>query len=135
MPGVLYRSRDGLGGFEARGATLFSENMRHSALRRVGDTLYVYYSNAFDRPERILLSRIELTADWEDWVESEPELVLEPELAYEGADLGLEPSRRGSAKNRVRQLRDPCVYEERGRTYLFYSVAGEGGIAGAVADL
>jgi len=134
MPGVLYRSRDGLGGFEARGSTLFSQNIRHSALRLVEDVLYVYYSNAFDCPERILLSKIELTEEWEDWKDSEPELVLQPELEYEGANLDLVPSSRGSVKTRVRQLRDPCIYEEGGRTYLFYSVAGESGIAGAVAD-
>jgi hypothetical protein len=133
MPGEFYRSRDGVGDFEA-GPTLFSEHMRHSALRLAGDTLYVYYSNAFDCPERILLSRIELTDNWRDWRESEPELVLQPELGYEGADLTLEPSRRGSVKQPVRQLRDPCIYEEGGRIYLFYSVAGESGIAGAVVD-
>ena len=134
MPGVLCRSRDGLGGFEARGRTLFSENIRHSALLLAGDTLQIYHSNAFDCPERILLSRIELSRDWEDWRESEPELVLQPELEYEGAGLDLEPSRRGSVKQPVRQLRDPCIYEEGGRIYLFYSVAGESGIAAAVSD-
>jgi hypothetical protein len=30
---------------------------------------------------------------------------------------------------RVRQLRDPALFEEEGRTYLLYSVAGESGIA------
>jgi hypothetical protein len=37
----------------------------------------------------------------------------------------------GWAPERVRQLRDPCVYRdaESGRDYLLYSVAGEAGIA------
>lgn len=30
-----------------------------------------------------------------------------------------------------RELRDPCIFREEGRTYLLYSVAGERGIAGA----
>ena len=30
-----------------------------------------------------------------------------------------------------RELRDPCIFREDGRTYLFYIVAGERGIAGA----
>jgi hypothetical protein len=33
------------------------------------------------------------------------------------------------AAQAVHQLRDPAVYEEDGRTYLLYSVAGESGIA------
>jgi hypothetical protein len=33
----------------------------------------------------------------------------------------------------VRQLRDPAIYQEDGRTYLLYSVAGEHGIA--IAEL
>jgi len=33
----------------------------------------------------------------------------------------------------VRQLRDPGIYRENGKTYLLYSVAGENGIA--IAEL
>ena len=132
MPGQLYRSEDGLGRFEP-GPTLFTENMRHSALRLAGDTLSVFYSNAFDCPESILVSNVELNEDWESWQESRLEMVLGPEHEYEGADLELAPSKRGAAKTRARQLRDPCIFEEDGQTYLFYSVAGEHGIAGAAA--
>ena len=35
---------------------------------------------------------------------------------------------RGEIDRLVRQLRDPCVYEEDGRTYLLYSGGGESGI-------
>ena len=128
MPGQFYRSRDGLTGF-AEGPTLFSENMRHSAVRLEGDALSVFYSNAGDCPERILLSEIDLTPDWMDWRESAPALVLEPETDYEGAGLPLEPSQRGLTEVRAHQLRDPAIYEENGATYLLYSVAGEAGIA------
>ncbi len=31
----------------------------------------------------------------------------------------------------VRQMRDPGMYEEDGRTFLLYSIAGEAGIAAA----
>ena len=64
-----------------------------------------------------------------EWRESEPALVLEPEMEYEGALLPLEPSLRGLTEVSVRQLRDPAIYEEDGDTYLLYSVAGEDGIA------
>ena len=59
---------------------------------------------------------------------SQPLDVLKPEKNYEGIRYALKPSRWGSA-TRVRQIRDPCVFEEDGKVYLFYSVAGEMGIA------
>ena len=128
MPGVFYRSEDGLGGFE-EGPTLFSGNMRHAAVRLVGDALHVFYSDAGDCPERILRATIDLWGDWSEWEASEPELILEPEAAYEGADLPMRPSVRGLASEPVRELRDPAIFEEDGRVYLLYSVAGEQGIA------
>ena len=128
MPGQFYRSRDGLTGFVG-GPTLFSEDMRHCAARLKGDTLSVYYSNAGDCPERILVSEIDLTPDWMDWRESAPSQVLAPETDYERADMPLEPSQRGLTEVRVRQLRDPAIFQENGETYLLYSVAGEAGIA------
>ena len=128
MPGTFYRSRDALTGFQ-EGPTRFTEHMRHSAVMLDGDVLSVFFSNAGDRPERILLSTIRLTPDWTRWRESAPQILLEPETPYEGADLPLEASRRGAAPGRVRQLRDPCIYREGGRTYLLYAVAGESGIA------
>lgn len=128
MPGIFYRSQDGLTDFR-QGPVLFSEDQRHTALKLDGDTLSVFYSNAHDCPERILLARIELTPDWMDWRASKAEVVLEPETDYEGADLPLQPSRRGWSPERVRQLRDPGIYREGEDTYLLYSVAGESGIA------
>jgi hypothetical protein len=47
--------------------------------------------------------------------------------------LALDPSRRGNVMVPVRQLRDPGIYREGGRTYLLYSVAGEHGIG--IAEL
>ena len=128
MPGIFYRSRDGLGDFE-RGPTLFTPDMRHTALKRDGHTLEVFYTNAGDCPERILLSSIDLRPDWHDWRATDPVVVLEPELAYEGAELPREPSVRGIVREPVCQLRDPAIFREHGRTYLLYAVAGEHGIA------
>ena len=128
MPGVFYRSRDGLTNFE-EGPTLFTRNMRHTALRVDGQTLSVFYTNAGDCPERILLATIDLTPDWMTWVASEPIVLLEPELAYEGGELPREPSKRGLVMEPVCQLRDPAIFSEDGRTYLLYAVAGEHGIA------
>ena len=126
-PGMLYKSADGLTGFEAVPSP-FAPKMRHNALLPVGDVLYVFYSNIGDRPERILLSKVKLTDDWRDWKPTKPVTVLKPETQYEGADLPLKPSVSGWSPERVRQLRDPAIFQENGRIYLLYSVAGESGI-------
>lgn len=132
MPGVMYRSRDGLTGFE-EGPTLFPSTTRHVGLKLDGDRLSVFHTHAGDCPERILLSIIALTPDWRAWQAGEAVAVLEPELEYEGGHLPLEPSKRGLVMGPVRQLRDPAIYREGDRMYLLYAVAGEYGIA--IAEL
>lgn len=122
----LLRSADGVSRFEF-GKTLLP-GMRHCAVTVDGDELLVFFTRVGDAPERILLSRINLTGDWKDWVASEPEEVLRPELPYEGADLEIEASLSG-ATGRTHALRDPCIFEEEGDRHLFYSIAGEQGIA------
>jgi hypothetical protein len=128
MPGVFYRSVDGLSRFE-EGPQLFNKNMRHSALLKRDSRLYVFWTQVGDVPERILLSTIDLTEDWADWQETPSVEVLRPELDWEGADAPLEPSVRSVAYGHVNQLRDPAIFEEDGRVYLLYAVAGESGIA------
>jgi hypothetical protein len=128
MPGELYRSTDGFHAFEA-GPTLFNPNMRHAALSRRGDTLFVFWTQVGDTPERILLSQIDLSADWRDWTDSASVEVLRPERPWEGADAPLVPSVRSTAYGQVNQLRDPAVHEENGRIFLLYAVAGESGLA------
>ncbi len=132
MPGIFYRSRDGMKDFE-KGPALFDKNMRHSALKLDGNRLSVFYSNAGDCPEHILLATIELSSDWMNWRESEAVTVLEPEMEYEGTSLPSEPSVRDWVPEPARQLRDPAIFQEDGNTYLLYSVAGEYGIA--IAEL
>lgn len=132
MPGQFYRARDPLGGFSA-GPLRFEKDMRHSAVLKRGGELLVFWTRVGDAPERILLSRIDLTLPWEDWRPSEPLEVLRPERAWEGADAPVVPSQRSVAYGHVNQLRDPAIFEEEGRTYLLYAVAGESGIA--IAEL
>jgi hypothetical protein len=128
MPGIFYRSRDGLTCFE-QGPTRFTPHMRHAALNLEGNRLQVFYSNAHDAPERILLSTVELSADWMTWQPTPPVTLLHPACDYEGSSLPIELSQRGWAPKPVHQLRDPAIYREGNRTYLLYSVAGERGIA------
>jgi hypothetical protein len=124
---VVCRSRDGLVRFEEGPNRL--PGSRHTAMWVEGETLHLLYSMAGDRPERILLSTLDLAEDWTRWQPSPPEVVLEPETDYEGAGLPLMESSYGAAKGPVRQLRDPAVFEDDGERYLLYSVAGEQGIA------
>ena len=130
MPGVVYRSTDGLAGFE-QGPLLFNKDMRHAALLRDGDTLYVFWTQVGEAPERILVSAIDLRGDWMQWKDSPAVEVMRPEHAYEGADAPLEPSIRSTAYGHVNQLRDPAIHVEGDTIYLLYAVAGESGIAAA----
>jgi hypothetical protein len=146
--GVLLRSRDGATPFE-EGPRLFQFSdptlvVRHSAVKLDGNRLMIFYSRIGDEPESILLSTVDLAGDpgtgtaravagWMAWRASEPQVILKPEEKCEGADLPVEKSRSGAAAQPVRQLRDPGIFEESGRTYLLYSVAGERGIA--IAEL
>lgn len=127
MPGQFYRSHDGLANFE-RGPKLFTPRMRHSALKLDGNVLSVFFTNIGDAPERILLSRIRLLPDWQDWRETEPVTVLRPEFPFEGGDAPPEPSIWGQCDDIVCQLRDPAIFREADRDFLLYATAGESGI-------
>ena len=128
MPGIFYRSKDGLTRLEP-GPTLFNPNMRHAGLLRRGDRLYVFWSQVGDTPERILLSTIDLRPHWMAWQAAAPTEVLRPEHAWEGSNEPLAASIRGAIKIPVNQLRDPAVFTEDDRVFLLYTVAGESGIA------
>jgi len=128
MPGIFYRSENGFTDF-VQGPILFNEKMRHSALLPRGHLLDVFYSEVGDCPEHIKMATIDLRADWQEWQPSEPIGVLFPETAYEGGDLPVAPSERGSIHERVCQLRDPGIFVDNEQIYLIYSVAGEAGLA------
>ena len=130
MPGQFYRSRDPLGGFE-EGPLLFNADMRHLALLKRDETLFVFWTEVGEAPERIKLSAIDLSGDWMGWQETPGVEVLRPEFDWEGADAPLEPSVRSTAYGHVNQLRDPAIFEDAdsGRIFLLYAVAGESGIA------
>ena len=128
MPGVIYRCASWTSGFFA-GPRLFNPRMRHCAVLVRKDTLFVFWTQVGDAPERILLSTVDLRGDWMRWRESAPTEVLRPEKDWEGADALLEPSMRSTAYGVVNQLRDPAVYVEDDAVYLLYAVAGESGIA------
>jgi len=128
MPGQFYRSKEALTGF-AEGPRLFNPNMRHAAFLERGDTLFVFWTEVGDAPETILLSAITLSDDWTKWSATPPVEVLRPERPWEGADAPAVRSLRSTAYGHLNQLRDPAIFEENGRVFLLYAVAGESGIA------
>lgn len=133
--GQLARSTDPLGSFEVGPNpfrdTAYANRVRHVGLLLRGDRLHVFFTGIGDAPERVLVSTIELTADWSTWRASAPQDVLRPEAPYECIDRPVAPSEPGDVEEPVRQIRDPFVFDEQGRTMLFYSTCGEQGIAAA----
>jgi hypothetical protein len=136
--GVISRSPDGLQPFKpvSKAVTLASAgdpasaHFRHAGLWLDGDTLWVFYTRIGDAPERILVTKLNLTDEPKTWEASSPVPVLEPERDYEGISAQIAPS-TPIYQTHVRQLRDPFIFHEGERSYLFYAVAGETGIAAA----
>lgn len=123
--GLFARSKDGVTPFESRGNLI--PRMRHSAVLLKDDQLLVFFTRVKDEPERVLVSTIALTGDWKTWQDSTPLEVIKPEKDYEGISYP-KTSQFGPAI-KVQQLRDPCIFQDEGHTYLFYTIAGEMGIA------
>jgi hypothetical protein len=128
MPGQLYRSPDGLGGFE-EGPRLTEEPIRHHAILEHEGQGYLLWTRVGDRPERILVSSLNLDARWQDWRLGETREVHRAEKPWEGADISPDASSYGAIMQRVNQLRDPAIFQQAGKIYLLYAIAGEQGIA------
>ena len=130
--GNLYRSKDGFSKFE-KGSNPFLEiqnpsRIRHVALLLKNNTLYAFYSRVGDLEEHIQYSKIDIHNDWNTWKASQPFSLLKPQFDYEGVNQPIAISASGASKTPVRELRDPAIFEENGKIYLLYSVAGEFGI-------
>lgn len=134
MPGKLFRSRDGLTPFEP-GPLLFTghPSQVHNAVVVSGKTLHIFYTRAGDKPERILHSSLTLSEDWNKWKPAQAQELLSSEIAWEGAELPINPGRIGAEDKPIHALRDPAIFQESGKTYLLYAIAGESGIG--IAEL
>jgi hypothetical protein len=139
--GGLWKSKTGLDEFELV-TNLFNPLMKeevwhnHSgAVRHVGlyldkHILHIFFSKIGDKPERILHTSIDLNNGHDkDWKVGKNTEIVKPEEKYEGAELALKESCAGAAHKPENALRDPYVMCEQNSFYLFYSVAGEQGIA------
>jgi hypothetical protein len=138
--GRLSRAKDPLASFELGPNpfrdSAYANRIRHVALLQRGSRLHVFFTAIRDMPERVLLSTIDLSnADWTMWRATPPVEVLQPETSYECVDLPNTPSEAGDVEGRVRQIRDPFVFEEQGEALLFYAICGEQGIAAARMEL
>ena len=128
MPARLYRSRDGLDGFET-GPRLTAEPIRHHALLLLDEQWYLFWTRVGDRPERILVSELDTRGDWRDWRLGHAQELHRAQRPWEGSDLPADASSYGGVMHAVNQLRDPAIFVENQRIYLLYAVAGEQGIA------
>lgn len=133
--GVLSKASDPLAPFELGpnpfDGSPYAGRVRHVAVLPRGNTLYVFFSAIGDAPEKILLSTIALNSDWHTWRASPPVEVLTPYERYECPNLPVVPSKPGESEGPENALRDPAVFEEKGKVTLFYSVCGEQGIGAA----
>lgn len=133
--GRLARVTDPLDSFELGPdpfrETAYAGRVRHVALVARGSALHVYFTAIGDAPERVMRSTIHLAGDWNSWRATPPVEVLRPAAAYECVELAEAPSEVGDVAVPVRQIRDPFVFEEQGKAFLFYSICGEQGIAAA----
>jgi len=139
--GNLWRSPDGIRPFE-KGGNIFSPDFakdlwhnfpgaaRHFGLCLKDDYLEVFFSRIGDAPERIFYSVVTLnTNEWSEWRCGEISELIRPTEPFEGAHLALSNSASGPSSEGENALRDPDVLSTTDGDYLFYSVAGEKGIA------
>ncbi|MEM9160052.1 MAG: hypothetical protein AAGB46_13485, partial [Verrucomicrobiota bacterium] len=102
--------------------------IRHSTIWIHNEKLYIFYTRKSDAPERILVSEVSLQGDWTQWEAGPAIEVLRPETEYEGIQYPIQPSKSGGGKHQ-QQLRDPYLFQDGEKRYLFYSIAGEMGLA------
>lgn len=127
MPGIVFRSKDGLTDFE-KGPRLISEPARHFATLVRDDVLHLFYSVKGDCPERIVQRAVRWDEDWNGWQVGSRQELLAPQRDYEGVNAPKVPSVNGWSLEPSYQLRDPAIFEEDGRIYMLYTCAGEHGI-------
>ena len=122
IDGIVYESDSWEGEFKPMFNLL--PNIRHTACLVKENILFLFYTTIGDTPESIKV----LELDLDTWEPKRVEVLIKPTEEWEGGNLPLTKSKPGSSTvyggGAVRELRDPCVYED----YLLYSLKGELGI-------
>lgn len=149
--GNMLRSPDGYEGWEMGNSVVglafanqsmvngdrYTGLVRHVGLLVTGHRLYVFGSRVGDAPEHILWTSLDLRCTLTDWqacaTDGPAREAFRGVMPYEGADYPAVPSRKGDAIH-VNQLRDPFPFADGGKCYMFYTIAGESGIAGGRID-
>lgn len=104
--------------------------VRHLGLYLTGDMLHILFTVKGHAPERIFQTSVDLgTENWFDLAPATaPAEVLRAERDWEGASVPPVPSRKGAEDQLANALRDPFVFNDDGKLYLFYAGGGEQGI-------
>ena len=102
--------------------------IRHGHICQVGDHIHFVFSRVGDTPECILLCRIEMSDNPQDWRFGPVTKLLSPDEPWEGFGKDPVKSAEGSARGWVPELRDPCLFYDEGQLWLLYSGGGERGI-------
>jgi hypothetical protein len=114
----------------------YANRVRHVALLPREGYIEVFFSAIGDAPEKILHTTIPMTGDWTQWWAMSYEEVLAPQAKYECPEMVEAPSEAGEIYGPAKQLRDPALFLESGKVYLFfYTVCGEQGVGGAEITL
>jgi hypothetical protein len=113
----------------------YANRVRHVTLLPRESYIEVFFSAIGDAPEKILQTTIPMTGDWNQWRATSYEEVLTPQAKYECPEMPEAPSEVGEIYGPAKQVRDPALFLESGKVYLFYSVCGEQGVGGAEITL
>jgi hypothetical protein len=100
---------------------------RHLGVYLSGDKLHVFFTRKMDSPERIYVTTVDLQElNWFNAPAQPPPVeVLRAQRKWEGGDLEPRPSREGAQMRLANALRDPFVFSDGGKLYLFYAGGGE----------
>jgi hypothetical protein len=127
---IIYKSKTGKNDFKPIFNIL--PNSRHTSVLIENDYLYIFYTNIGEAPEQIYYCKIKLDKDINNWEVEEVSSILKPTFKFEGANTPLNKSLPGSStirwKRPVNEVRDPFIFKDLDRLYIFYTVEGELGI-------
>lgn len=104
-------------------------SIRHLCLLKREEYLEVFFTKIGDKPERIYRGILKLLYNQKNWKITNIEEILRPTKVYEGSKIKLEKSEPGPSKKIENAVRDPYILNDNNKTYLFYSIKGEKGIA------
>ena len=104
-------------------------SVRHLCLLKRNEYLEIFFTKIGDKPERIYRGILSLIYEQKKWKVVKIKEILRPTKVYEGSKIKLKKSEPGPSKKIENAVRDPYILIDKNKTYLFYSIKGEKGIA------